>query len=155
MVTAEVKPSETRFRSGVPGDLISEEGMQGYMAQTQVHKPSHTVLFACVHNAGRSQMACAWLKALADPNTVRSISAGTVPGERVHNEVREAMNEVGIDLSRVQPQKLTPDLAKDAQLLVTMGCGRRVKADDVPENIRSWHFLHGRSTDTSALLLFR
>ncbi len=98
------------------------------MAQAQVHKPSHTVLFACVHNAGRSQMACAWLKALADPKTVRSISAGTVPGDRVHNEVREAMNEIGIDLSRVQPQKLTPDLAKDAQLLVTMGCGRQAKA---------------------------
>ncbi len=98
------------------------------MAQAQVHNPSQTVLFACVHNAGRSQMACAWLKALADPKNVRSISAGTVPGERVHNEVREAMNEVGIDLSRVQPQKLTPDLAKEAQLLVTMGCGRRARA---------------------------
>ena len=51
-----------------------------------------------------------------------------MPGDRVHNEVREAMNEIGIDLSRVQPQKLTPDLAKDAQLLVTMGCGRQAKA---------------------------
>lgn len=98
------------------------------MVQAQVHKPPRTVLFACVHNAGRSQMACAWLKALADPNAVRSISAGTVPGERVHNEVREVMNEIGIDLSRVQPQKLTPDLAGEAQLLVTMGCGERARA---------------------------
>ena len=69
-------------------------------------------------------MAAAWLKVLADPNTVRSISAGTAPGERVHPEVRDAMNEIGIDLSRIQPQKLTPDLAKEAQILITMGCGK-------------------------------
>ena len=111
--------------------------MRGYMAQPNVHKPPNTVLFACVHNAGRSQMACAWLKALADPNAVRSISAGTVPGQRVHNEVREAMNEIGIDLSRMQPQKLTPDLAKEAQFLITMGCGKRAKAAHRANTI--WH----------------
>ncbi len=74
-----------------------------------------------------ASMASAWLKALADPRTVRSISAGTAPGERVHPEVREVMSEIGIDLSRVQPQKLTTDLAMDAYVLITMGCGEILK----------------------------
>ena len=58
----------------------------------------NTVLFACIHNAGRSQMAAAWFNALADPAKARAISAGTEPGTRVHPEVLEAMREVGIDL---------------------------------------------------------
>ena len=103
---------------------MGEATFQRLMAHFNVHKSPQTVLFACVHNAGRSQMAAAWLKVLADPNAVRSISAGTTPGERVHAEVRDAMNEIGIDLSRIQPQKLTPDLAKEAQILITMGCGK-------------------------------
>jgi arsenate reductase len=82
-----------------------------------------TVLFACVHNAGRSQMAAAWLNRLADPAKVRAISAGTAPGERVHPEVVAVMREEGIDLSDARPQKLTPALAGQAQLLITMGCG--------------------------------
>lgn len=57
-----------------------------------------TVLFACVHNAGRSQMAAALFNALADPNTARAVSAGTQPGTRVHPEVLTAMREVGVDL---------------------------------------------------------
>lgn len=81
------------------------------------------VLFACVHNAGRSQMATAWLNHFADPRKVRAISAGTQPGERVHPVVVEAMREVGIDLASVQPQLLTPELAAQAHLLITMGCG--------------------------------
>ena len=97
--------------------------MHTHMAHANVQKPPKTILFACVHNAGRSQMACAWLKALADPQTVRSISAGTAPGERVHPEVREVMREDGIDLSRIQPHQLTSDFAKDAHLMITMGCG--------------------------------
>jgi arsenate reductase len=84
-----------------------------------------TVIFACVHNAGRSQMAAAWLNALADPEKVRAISAGTEPGTRVHPEVVEAMREAGIDLSSRTPQKLTDDLARGAQMLVTMGCGEQ------------------------------
>lgn len=79
-----------------------------------------TIIFACVHNAGRSQMAAAF--AARDPN-VRAISAGTEPGERVHPEVVEVMREVGIDLSQARPQKLTLELAQQADLLVTMGCG--------------------------------
>ena len=82
-----------------------------------------TVLFACIHNAGRSQMAAAWFNALADPAKARAVSAGTEPGPRVHPEVLEAMKEVGIDLSTAQPRKLTPELAKESALLVTMGCG--------------------------------
>jgi arsenate reductase len=82
-----------------------------------------TVVFACVHNAGRSQMAAAFFNQLSDPQKVRAISAGTEPGPRVHPEVSATMQELGIDLSQAQPQKLTEELAKDAQLLITMGCG--------------------------------
>lgn len=81
------------------------------------------VLFACIHNAGRSQMAAAWFSHLADPNKARAISAGTEPGPRVHPEVQVAMNEVGIDLSSGKPQFLSDELAATASLLVTMGCG--------------------------------
>jgi len=81
------------------------------------------VLFACVHNAGRSQMAAAYFNALADPAQARAVSAGTEPAERVHPEVVQAMREVGIDLSSARPQRLTAELASKAQLLVTMGCG--------------------------------
>jgi arsenate reductase (thioredoxin) len=81
------------------------------------------VIFACVHNAGRSQMAAAWFKELADPAKAVAISAGTQPGPRVHPEVQEAMKEVGIDLSGATPQLLSDAIAADAQLLITMGCG--------------------------------
>ena len=82
-----------------------------------------TILFACVHNAGRSQMAAAFFNALADSSKARAISAGTAPGERVHPEVVAAMREAGIDLSGVAPRKLTTELAAGASVLVTMGCG--------------------------------
>jgi protein-tyrosine-phosphatase len=81
------------------------------------------IIFACVHNAGRSQMAAAFFNQLADPKKAQAISAGTAPGERVHLEVQAVMREVGIDLSNAKPQKLTEELAKNAQLLITMGCG--------------------------------
>jgi arsenate reductase len=82
-----------------------------------------TYLFACIHNAGRSQMAAAWLGRLANPDKARGVSAGTDPGSRVHPEVMEAMREVGIDLSTATPRKLTDALAREASMLVTMGCG--------------------------------
>ena len=82
-----------------------------------------TVLFACIHNAGRSQMAAAWFNALADTTKARAISAGTEPGTRVHPEVLAAMREVGIDLDGIAPRKLTDELAATASILVTMGCG--------------------------------
>jgi len=87
-----------------------------------------TVLFACVHNAGRSQMAAALFNALADPARARAISAGTQPGERVHPIVAEAMQELGIDLSRVRPRLLTQPLAEEAGRLITMGCGEACPA---------------------------
>ena len=85
----------------------------------------NTVIFACIHNAGRSQMAAAWFNALADSTKARAISAGTDPGTQVHPEVLTVMREVGVDLSDRTPQKLTDDLARGAQLLITMGCGEQ------------------------------
>jgi len=87
-----------------------------------------TVLFACIHNAGRSQMAAAWFNALANPESARGISAGTAPGTRVHPEVLEAMREVGIDLSSARPRFLSTELAESAALLITMGCGEACPA---------------------------
>ena len=98
----------------------------------------NTVIFACIHNAGRSQMAAAWFNALADSKKARAISAGTDPGTRVHPEVMEAMREVGVDLGDRTPQKLTDDLARGAQMLITMGCGEQcpvvpgLRRDDWP-----------------------
>jgi arsenate reductase len=83
------------------------------------------VIFACIHNAGRSQMAAAWFNALADKSKAHAISAGTQPGTRVHPEVLQAMREVGIDLEGATPRQLTDDLAKDATILITMGCGEQ------------------------------
>jgi len=80
------------------------------------------IVFACVHNAGRSQMAEAFLNQLG-AGKARAVSAGTNPGTRVHPEVVEAMKEVGIDLSVAVPQRLTTELASDADMLITMGCG--------------------------------
>ena len=97
-----------------------------------------TVLFACVHNAGRSQMAAAWFNLLSNPAKARAISAGTDPGPRVHPEVVAAMREVGIDLTAAPTSKLTMELAQRAQMLVTMGCGDQcpvvpgLKRDDWP-----------------------
>jgi arsenate reductase len=84
-----------------------------------------TVIFACVHNAGRSQMAAAFFNQLAgqEPSGLRALSAGTAPGDRVHPEVLQVMAEAGLDLSAARPTRLTEALARDAQLLITMGCG--------------------------------
>lgn len=83
----------------------------------------NTVIFACIHNAGRSQMAAAFFTALADPTRAIALSAGTAPAERVHPEVVEVMREVGVDVSGARPTRLTDELARGASLLVTMGCG--------------------------------
>jgi len=96
------------------------------------------VIFACVHNAGRSQMAAAFFNRLADHSKAEAVSAGTEPGLRVHPEVLSAMQEVGIDLSGATPQKLTQELAEEASLLITMGCGDKcpyvpgLRRDDWP-----------------------
>ncbi len=84
--------------------------------------PAH-VVFACVHNAGRSQMAAALFNAAADPALATALSAGTRPGLRVHPVVVDAMRDVGVDLSHAEPRRLTDELAAGATLLITMGCG--------------------------------
>lgn len=97
-----------------------------------------TIIFACVHNAGRSQMAAAFFNALADPALARATSAGTQPATAVHPVVVEAMQEVGIDLVGRRPQRLTEDQVAGASLLITMGCGDEcpivpgVERDDWP-----------------------
>jgi len=96
-----------------------QENARRYRAEARMK----IVLFACTHNAGRSQMAAAWLDRLADPAKVRAASAGTSPASAVHPEVVEVMREVGIDLSKAKPASLTRDLAESSSLLVTMGCG--------------------------------
>jgi arsenate reductase len=82
-----------------------------------------TVLFACVHNAGRSQMAAALFNLMADPARARAISAGTQPSGRVHPEVITVMAEEGVDLSGARGQLLTTELAATVSHLITMGCG--------------------------------
>jgi arsenate reductase (thioredoxin) len=82
-----------------------------------------TVLFACVHNAGRSQMAAALFNRLAHPERAQAVSAGTHPGASVYPEVRTVLREMGVELAEMKPQLLTPELAAQAHLLITMGCG--------------------------------
>jgi arsenate reductase (thioredoxin) len=81
-----------------------------------------TVLFVCLHNAGRSQMSQALFERAADGRH-EALSAGTTPAEHVHPEVVEVMQELGIDLSDRRPQLLTRELAEQADVVVTMGCG--------------------------------
>jgi arsenate reductase (thioredoxin) len=81
-----------------------------------------TVLFVCLHNAGRSQMSQALFERAADGRH-EALSAGTTPAERVHPEVVEAMRELDIDLADRKPRALTRELAEQADVVVTMGCG--------------------------------
>lgn len=83
-------------------------------------KPS--VLFVCVHNAGRSQMAAGWLRHLAG-ESVDVYSGGSAPGKSVNPAAVEAMNEVGIDIANAQPRLFTVDDVKIADVVITMGCG--------------------------------
>ena len=82
-----------------------------------------TVIFACVENAGRSQMAAELFNQLANPALAHAVSAGTKPATHVHPEVVIVMREAGIDISAAKPRLLTPELVEGAYLLVTMGCG--------------------------------
>ncbi len=81
-----------------------------------------TALFVCLHNAGRSQMSQALFERAAGGRHT-GLSAGTTPADRVHPEVVEVMRELGIDLSDRKPTRLTPELAEQADVVVTMGCG--------------------------------
>ena len=81
-----------------------------------------SVLFVCVHNAGRSQMAAGWLRHLAG-DSVEVRSAGSVPGDRVNPAAVEAMAEAGIDISDQRPKVLTADAVETSDVVITMGCG--------------------------------
>jgi protein-tyrosine-phosphatase len=81
-----------------------------------------TALFVCLHNAGRSQMSAALFERAARGRH-RALSAGTTPADRVHPEVVEVMAKLGIDLSDRKPKLLTRELAEQADVVVTMGCG--------------------------------
>ncbi len=84
--------------------------------------PRPSVLFLCVHNAGRSQMAAGWLRHLAG-DRVEVFSGGSEPGDRVNPAAVEVMDEVGIDIAGQQPQKWTDEQARTADVIITMGCG--------------------------------
>ena len=84
------------------------------------HKP--TVLFVCVHNAGRSQMAAGYLRALAG-DRVEVLSAGSEPADRINQVAVAAMAEEGIDIAGNQPKILTTESVKDSDVVITMGCG--------------------------------
>ncbi|AWB91031.1 arsenate reductase ArsC [Aeromicrobium chenweiae] len=81
-----------------------------------------TVLFVCVHNAGRSQMAAGFLSHLAG-DAIEVLSAGSQPGNAVNPVAVEAMAEVGIDIAGAQPKVLTTDAVQASDVVVTMGCG--------------------------------
>jgi arsenate reductase (thioredoxin) len=113
-----------------------------------------TVLFACVHNAGRSQMAAAFFHAMANPARARGISAGTEPADHVHDEVVNVMRESGIELGGATPQRLTDDLARTANILVTMGCG---EACPVVPGVRrkDWELADPKGLSTAAVRAIR
>ena len=81
-----------------------------------------SVLFVCVHNAGRSQMAAGWLRSLAG-DAVEVRSAGSLPADRVNPAAVEAMAEVGIDITDQQPKVLTTEAVEASDVVITMGCG--------------------------------
>ena len=86
-----------------------------------------TVLFVCVHNSGRSQMAEAYYNLLAK-GKAQGLSAGTQPADEVNPVVVEAMKEVGIDISSNKPKRLTMDMVEKADRMITMGCGAEAEA---------------------------
>ncbi|HUS68040.1 MAG TPA: hypothetical protein VMZ28_26085 [Kofleriaceae bacterium] len=81
-----------------------------------------TILFACVHSAGRSQMAAALFNHAVRRGAAVAIAAGTRPADHIHAGVVDAMHEIGVDMSAATPRLLTDELARRADMLVTMGC---------------------------------
>ena len=81
-----------------------------------------TVLFVCVHNAGRSQMAAGWLRELAGDRVI-VLSAGSAPAASINPVAVEAMREVGIDIANNQPKILTTEAVRESDVVITMGCG--------------------------------
>jgi arsenate reductase len=108
----------THDDEALPGLLTPEASRRRVAPRTDL--PS--VLFVCVHNAGRSQMAAGWLRHLAG-DAVEVRSAGSLPGDRVNPAAVEAMAEVGIDISHQRPKVLTTDAVEASDVVITMGCG--------------------------------
>ena len=127
-----------RVRNEIQQRLADDAGRQDSHEAAEGEQGMNRVIFACVHNAGRSQMAAAFFNTMADPQKAHAVSAGTHPGDRVHPEVVTVMREAGIDLANARPQRLTAELAKGTHTLVTMGCGDEcpvvpgAKRDDWP-----------------------
>ncbi|MFQ6075517.1 MAG: arsenate reductase ArsC [Candidatus Bathyarchaeia archaeon] len=96
-----------------------------------------TVLFVCVENAARSQMAEAFFNTMA-PKGLRALSAGTRPAERVNPKAVEVMREVGIDISIQRPKNITQDMIKKANRIITMGCGAGFCPSDFLPKIEDW-----------------
>ena len=96
--------------------------MTGAGTGSVAERAAPTVLFVCVHNAGRSQMAAGFLRALAG-DAVEVRSAGSLPGEKINPVAVAAMAEVGIDISAATPRGLDWDLAEGSDVIITMGCG--------------------------------
>ena len=95
-----------------------------------------TVLFVCVHNAGRSQMAEAFLNEIAEGRH-RGTSAGSIPSDEVNPVAVEAMAELNIDISGAKPRMLTADMVEAADIVITMGCGENV-CPVVPVEMEDW-----------------
>ena len=89
---------------------------------TDMNDRTPSVLFVCVHNAGRSQMAAGWLRHLAG-DRIEVRSAGSMPAEQINPVAVEAMLEVGIDITAEQPKVLTAEAVQDSDVVITMGCG--------------------------------
>jgi arsenate reductase len=81
-----------------------------------------TVLFVCVHNAGRSQMAAGFLRELSN-GSIEVLSAGSMPGDRINPVAVDAMAEIGIDIAAQQPKKLSTEAVQASDVVITMGCG--------------------------------
>lgn len=109
------------------------------------------VLFVCVHNAGRSRMAEAFLEKLAG-DRYRAVSAGTEPGDRPHREVVETMEEIGVPLRPGPGRKLTPALAEEAIRVIAMGCDIEEACPALESPIEDWELddPKGKSPDEVA-----
>lgn len=112
-------------------------GCVAFMNRAYAHTIMVTVLFICIHNAGRSQMSEAIFNSLA-AGRHRAISAGSRPAERVNPLAVQALREIGLDIGVNKPKKLTKELILQADLAVTMGCGEDA-CPIVPNELREWN----------------
>lgn len=124
-----------------------DDGNYGY--RRLIKQMTTKVIFACIHNAGRSQMAAAFFNQYADLSKAEAISAGTQPALHIHPEVKTVMGEIDIHLTTATPKLLTAELASDAKFLITMGC--KENCPYIPGlNIIDWPFQDpkGQSLET-------